>query len=67
MRNELSNRLGVTDIRKICIEIQGDSHRMSDLYQLTFDADDRVALMRCGFSPTSIQTTRNGSIRSKKI
>ena len=43
MRNELSNRLGLPDIHKICIETQGDSHRMSDLYQLTFDADDRVA------------------------
>lgn len=43
MRRELSNRLGLIDIRKICIEIQGNSHRMRDLYQLTFDADDHVA------------------------
>ena len=43
MRRELSNRLGLTDIHKICTETQGNNQRMEDLYQLTFDDNDRVA------------------------
>ena len=45
MREKLSGRIGMNDIYDICFITQGkeNDHRKEELYQFTFDYDDRVA------------------------
>ena len=45
MRNQLINRLRINDIYSLCLQTQGkeNDHRKEELYQLTFDENDRVS------------------------
>lgn len=45
MRKKLQGKIGLNDIHEICLMTQGkeNDHRKEELYQLTFDEDDRVA------------------------
>ena len=45
MREKLLGKIGLNDIHGICFMTQGkeNDHRKEELYQLTFDDDDRVA------------------------
>ena len=45
MRNQLANRLSINDIYSLCLQTQGDenNHRKEELYQLSFDDNNRVA------------------------
>ena len=45
MREKLLGKIGLNDICEICYLTQGaeNDHRKEELYQLTFDEDDRVA------------------------
>ncbi len=45
MREKLLGKIGLNDIHEICFMTQGkeNNHRKEELYQLTFDEDDRVA------------------------
>ena len=45
MREKLTGRLSQDDIMELCFLTQGDrnNHQKEELYQLTFDEDDRVA------------------------
>lgn len=45
MREKLLGKIGLNDIHEICFMTQGkeNDHRKEELYQLTFDEDDRVA------------------------
>ena len=45
MRKILQDKINMNDINKICIMTQGkeNDHRKEELYQLTFDENDRVS------------------------
>ena len=45
MRKKLQDKINMNDINKICIMTQGkeNDHRKEELYQLTFDENDRVS------------------------
>ena len=45
MRNQLINRLSINDIYSLCLQTQGKENNClkEELYQLTFDENDRVA------------------------
>lgn len=43
IRNRLSQRIGMGDINEIAGYTQGDDKRKQVLYELVFDADDRIA------------------------
>lgn len=45
MRKKLQDKINMNDINKICIMTQGkeNDHRKEELYQLTFDENERVA------------------------
>ena len=45
MRKILQDKINMNDINKICIMTQGkeNNHRKEELYQLTFDENDRVS------------------------
>lgn len=43
IRNRLSQRIGMGDIRELTQYTQGDDKRKQKLYDLIFDADDKVA------------------------
>lgn len=45
MREKLFDKIGLNDIHEICFMTQGkeNDHRKEELYQVTFDEEDRVA------------------------
>ena len=43
MRKKLNKRMCMDDIHEICILCHGNSRKKAELYQLTFDEDERVA------------------------
>ena len=43
MRKKLNKRICMDDIHEICILCHGNSRKKAELYQLTFDEDERVA------------------------
>ena len=43
MKKKLNKRICIDDIHEICILCHGNSRKKAELYQLTFDEDERVA------------------------
>ena len=60
MRKILQDKINMNDINKICIMIQGkeNDHRKEELYQLTFDENDRVSFNAL-WALTHIAVTRH--------
>ena len=63
MRKILQDKINMNDINKICIMTQGkeNDHRKEELYQLTFDENDRVFQDLRVWTPASDGT---GSLRT---
>ena len=66
MRKILQDKICMNDINKICIMTQGkeNDHRKEELYQLTFDENDRVSFNALWALAISMKPTTLGSFRS---